>query len=146
DIQEVAQPDGTIQLGANPREARGKELGFYGGYDTFDGVILGAPYTHRNIDGLGRIFSFRLDYTGRGPDGEISYENPWFLDKDIDFSAALGVSAKDLIGYSVQNYYARPRLTKTYRKGVQTVAFLQAKQTNVSSIEIDPESLAGPTH
>ena len=104
------------------REARAKELGFYGGYDTFDGVIFGANYTNRNIDGLGRIFSFRLNYTGRGPDGEISYENPWFLDKDIDFNIALGVSAKELVAYSIQNYYARVRLTKTYRKGVQTAA------------------------
>jgi outer membrane protein insertion porin family len=146
DIQEVAQPDGTIQLVANPREARAKELGFYGGYDTFDGVIFGATYTNRNIDGLGRIFSFRLDYTGRGPDGEISYENPWFIDKDIDFNVALGVSAKQLVAYSIQNYYARVRLTKTYSKGVQTVAFLQAKEADVSSIEITPPSLAGPTN
>jgi outer membrane protein insertion porin family len=146
DIQEVAQPDGTIRLVANPREARAKELGFYGGYDTFDGVIFGATYTNRNIDGLGRIFSFRLDYTGRGPDGEISYENPWFLDKDIDFNIALGVSAKQLVAYSIQNYYARVRLTKTYRKGVQTALFLQAKEADVSSIEITPASLVGPTN
>ena len=146
DIQEVAQPDGTIQLVANPREARAKELGFYGGYDTFDGVIFGATYTNRNIDGLGRIFAFRLDYTGRGPDGEISYENPWFMDKDIDFNVALGVSAKQLVAYSIQNYYARVRLTKTYSKGIQTAAFLQAKEADVSSIEITPASLVGPTN
>jgi outer membrane protein insertion porin family len=146
DIQEVPQPDGTIQLVANPQEARAKELGFYGGYDTFDGVIFGANYTNRNIDGLGRIFSFHLNYTGRGPDAEVSYENPWFQDKDIDFTAALGVSSKELVAYTVQNYYARVRFTKTYRKGIQTVAFLQAKEADVSSIEITPASLAGPTN
>jgi outer membrane protein insertion porin family len=146
DVQEVPQPDNTIQLVANPQEAKPKELGFYGGYDTFDGVIFGANYTNRNIDGLGRIFSFRLNYTGRGPDGEIMYENPWFLEKNIDFSAALGVSAKELIGYSIQNYYARVRFTKTFRKGIQTVVFLQAKQADVNSIVIVPEFLVGPTN
>ncbi|MBV9107761.1 MAG: BamA/TamA family outer membrane protein [Verrucomicrobia bacterium] len=145
DIQEVPQPDDTIALVAQPQEAKPKELGFYGGYDTFDGIILGASYTNRNIDGLGRIFSFHADYTGRGPDGEISYENPWFLESDIDFSSALGVSIKDLIGYSIQNYYARIRLTKSFRKGIQTTAFLEAKESNVSSIVIRPQSLAGPT-
>ena len=88
DIQEVPQPDDTIALVATPEEAKAKELGFYGGYDTFDGILLGANYTNRNIDGLGRIFSFFVDYTSRGPDGEISYENPWFLEGDIDFRAA----------------------------------------------------------
>jgi len=146
DIQEVPKPDDTIELIASPREAKPKELGFYGGYDTFDGFIFGANYTNRNIDGLGRVFSFHLNYTGRGPDGEISYENPWLLEKEIDFNAALGVSLKDLIGYSIQNYYARFRFTRTFRKGVQTTLFLEAKQSDVSSIVIAPESLAGPTN
>ena len=107
-----------LNSSASPLEAKPKELGFYGGYDTFDGVIFGANYTNRNIDGLGRIFSFHLNYTGRGPDGEISYENPWFLEKNIDFNAALGVSAKDLIGYSIQNYYARRQIYEDVpRKG-----------------------------
>jgi outer membrane protein insertion porin family len=145
DVQEMPEPDNTIALIANPLEAKPKELGFYLGYDTFYGPILGANYTNRNIDGLGRIFSFKADYTGRGPDGEISYENPWFLEQDIDFTAALGISVKDLIGYSIQNYYARLRFTKTYTKGIQTAAFLEAKESNVSSIVIVPESLVGPT-
>jgi outer membrane protein insertion porin family len=145
DVQEMPEPDDTIALIANPLEAKPKELGFYLGYDTFYGPILGANYTNRNIDGLGRIFSFKVDYTGRGPDGEISYENPWFLEQDVDFTAALGISVKDLIGYSIQNYYARLRFTKTYTKGIQSAAFLEAKEANVSSIVIVPQSLVGPT-
>jgi outer membrane protein insertion porin family len=145
DIQEAPQPDDTIALVANPQEAKPKELGFYGGYDTFYGPVLGANYTNRNIDGLGRIFSFKADYTGRGPDGEISYENPWFLEQELDFTAALGISVKDLVGYSIQNYYARLRFTKTFEKGIQTAVFLEAKESNVSSIVIVPESLVGPT-
>ena len=145
DIQEVPQTDHTIELVANPEEAKAKELGFYGGYDTFDGILLGANYTNRNIDGLGRIFSFFADYTGRGPDGEISYENPWFLESDLDFRAALGLSFKSLIGYSIQKYYGRLAFTKTFRKGIQTAAFFEAKEANVSSIVINPVSLAGPT-
>jgi outer membrane protein insertion porin family len=145
DVQEVPQPDDTIELVANPEEARPKELGFYLGYDTFYGPVLGANYTNRNIDGLGRIFSFKADYTGRGPDGEISYDNPWFLESNIDFNSALGISLKELVGYSIQNYYARMRFTRTFRKGIQTAVFLEAKESNVTSIVISPESLAGPT-
>jgi outer membrane protein insertion porin family len=145
DIQEVPEPDDTIKLVTSPEEARAKELGFYGGYDTFDGILAGVNYTNRNVDGLGRIFSFFADYTGRGPDGEISYENPWLLESDIDFRTALGLSFKDLIGYSIQKYYGRIALTKTYTKGIQTSAFLEAKEANVTSLVIIPESLAGPT-
>jgi outer membrane protein assembly factor BamA len=145
DIQEVPQTDNTITLVTTPEEAKAKELGFYVGYDTFDGILLGTNYTNRNVDGLGRIFSFFVDYTGRGPDGEISYENPWFLERDIDFRTALGLSFKSLIGYSIQKYYGRIAFTKTFRKGIETAVFFEAKEGNVSSIVIHPESLAGPT-
>jgi outer membrane protein insertion porin family len=73
DIQEEPQPDDTIKLLVTPREAKAKELGFYGGYDTFDGIILGGNYTNRNFDGWGHIFSASAAYTSRGPDGEVSY-------------------------------------------------------------------------
>jgi outer membrane protein insertion porin family len=145
DIQEVPQTDDTITLVATPEEAKAKELGFYVGYDTFDGILLGTNYINRNVDGLGRIFSFFVDYTGRGPDGEISYENPWFLERDIDFRTALGLSFKSLVGYSIQKYYGRIAFTKTFRKGIETAAFFEAKEGNVSSIVIHPEFLAGPT-
>jgi outer membrane protein insertion porin family len=145
DIQEIPEKDDTIKLLVTPVEAKTKELGFYGGYDTFDGILGGANYTNRNIDGLGRIFSFFGDYTGRGPDGEVSYENPWFLESNVDFRAALGLSFKDLVGYTIQKYYGRVALTETFRKGIQTAAFLEVKEANVTSLLITPESLAGPT-
>src|SRR5260370_12827517 len=145
DIQEVPQTDDTIELVATPVEAKAKELGFYVGYDTFDGILLGTNYINRNVDGLGRIFSSFVDYTGRGPDGEISYENPWFLESDIDFRTALGLSFKSLVGYSIQKYYGRIAFHKAFRKGIETAAFFEAKEANVSSIVIHPESLAGPT-
>jgi outer membrane protein insertion porin family len=146
DVQEVPQPDHTIDLVLNPVEARPKELGFYGGYDTFYGVLLGANYTNRNIDGLGRVFSAKVDYTSRGPLGEISYENPWFLESDIDFSATIGALSKALPGYTIEDYYARLRFIKTFRKGIQTTAFLEAKEADVTTIVIVPQDLVGPTN
>jgi outer membrane protein assembly complex protein YaeT len=145
DVQEVAKPDHTIQLVLNPREARSKEYGAYAGYDTFDGILLGASYTNRNFDGWGRILSAFVDYTSRGPEGEVSYEDPWFRNSDIDFRVALGASSKSLIGYSIQKYYGRIAFTKTFRKEIKTSAFLEAKEANVTSIVIHPEDLVGPT-
>jgi outer membrane protein insertion porin family len=145
DVQEIAEPDHTIQLVLNPREARPKELGAYAGYDTFDGILLGASYTNRNVDGYGHILSAYVDYTSRGPDGEVSYEDPWFRNSDIDFRLALGASLKSLVGYSIQKYYARMSFTKTFRKEIKTSVFLEAKEASVGSIIIKPETLVGPT-
>ena len=144
DVQEVPQPDHTLDLVLNPVEAKPKELGFYVGYDSFYGILLGASYTNRNIDGYGRVFSAKIDYTSRGPQGEVSYENPWFLESDIDFSAAIGALSKVLIGYTIDDYYGRLRFIKTFQKGIETTAFLEAKQANIVSTVIVPRALVGP--
>jgi outer membrane protein insertion porin family len=145
DVQEITRPDNTIELLLAPREAKAKELGFYGGYDTYDGVIIGANYANRNFDGVGHIFSVTANYTSRGPNGEIFYEDPWFLDSDLHFRVALGAAFKDLDNYSIQDYYARATLVKTFRKGIDTGLFAEAKQASLDSIVITPVSLAGPT-
>ena len=145
DLQEITRPDNTIELLLAPREAKPKELGFYGGYDTYDGVIIGANYVNRNFDGAGHIISITANYTSRGPNGEIFYEDPWFLDTDLHFRIAVGASYKDLDNYSIQNYYARASLIKTFRKGIDTGIFAEAKEASLDSIIITPESLVGPT-
>jgi outer membrane protein assembly complex protein YaeT len=145
-VQEIPQSDNSIQLLLAPQEAKAKELGFYGGYNTFDGTIVGANYVDRNINGRGHIFSVLANYTSRGPSGEISYENPWFLNTDLHFRTVVGASLKDLDNYSVQNYYAQSGLVKTFRKGIDTGIFIGAKQASIDSILVTPESLIGPTN
>jgi outer membrane protein insertion porin family len=145
DIQEQPLSDDTIKLLVTPREAKPKELGFYGGYDTFDGISLGGNYTNRNIDGWGHIFSAFADYTSRGPDGEVSYEDPWLFDSDIDFRAALGLEWKDWPSYSILEYYGRISFKRTFTRGIESVLFLEAKQADVSKIQIKPEDLVGAT-
>jgi outer membrane protein assembly factor BamA len=145
DIQEVPQPDDTIKLLATPREARSQQLGFYGGYDTIEGIILGGNYTNRNINGWGHIFSVTADYTSRGPDGEVFYEDPWLFDSDIGFRAALGVQWKDWPSYSILKYYGRISFKKTFTRGIESVLFLEAKQADVTNVQIRPEELVGPT-
>jgi outer membrane protein insertion porin family len=146
DVQEIPQMDDTIQLLLAPREAKAKELGFYGGYDTFDGIIIGANYVDRNIDGLGHVLSITANYTSRGPNGEVFYEDPWFLDTDLHFRLAVGASYKDLNNYSIQTYYTRATLVKTFRKGIDTGLFAEAKQAALDSVIITPASLVGPTN
>lgn len=145
DIQEEPQPDDTIKLLVTPREARPKQLGFYGGYDTFDGIILGGNYINRNFDGWGHIFSASADYTSRGPEGEVYYEDPWLFDSDIDFRASLGLEWKDWPSYTILKTYGRISFKKTFTRGIESVLFLEAKQADVSNVQIKPEELVGTT-
>jgi outer membrane protein insertion porin family len=144
-IQENAEPDHTVTLSIAPWEAKAKEFSVFGGYRTFDGAILGAGYTNRNIFGEGRILSVSAEYTSRGPDGKISYEDPWFLNTKNRFRVVLGIEDKEVQGYSYANTYAQVSLTRKYATHFETGVFAQFKSVSLSDVTIDPIDLVGPT-
>jgi outer membrane protein insertion porin family len=145
DLQESPESDDTIRLTLSPREARPKEFSLFGGYRTFDGAILGASYTNRDIGGEGHIVSISLEYTGRGPSGEISYENPWFLDTRDRLRLAAGLDQKQVQGYTYTEAYARASLTRKYLKAFETGAYAEVRNVNLSSVTIEPPELVGPS-
>jgi outer membrane protein insertion porin family len=143
-IQEVPEPDDTITLSITPWEAKAKEFSVFGGYRTFDGLIFGAGYTNRNILGEGQIFNVSAEYTVRGPDGKISYEDPWFLNSKNRFRVVLGIEDKTVQGYSYANTYGQVSLTRKYGTHFETGIFAEFKSVSLNNITIDPRSLVGP--
>jgi outer membrane protein insertion porin family len=144
-IQETAERDNTITLTLNPWEAKAREYSIFGGYRTFDGLIFGAGYTNRNIFGEGQIFSVSAEYTSRGPDGKISYEDPWFLNTKNRFRIVLGIENKAVQGYTYANTYGQVSLTRKYGTHFETGVFAEFKSVTLSDVTIDPNSLVGPT-
>jgi outer membrane protein insertion porin family len=143
-IQEIAEPDDTITLAITPWEAKAKEFSVFGGYRTFDGLIFGAGYTNRNILGEGQIFSVSAEYTSRGPDGKISYEDPWFLNTKYRFRVVLGIEDKTVQGYSYANTYGQVSITRKYATHFETGVFGEFKSVSLSNVTIDPRTLVGP--
>jgi outer membrane protein insertion porin family len=143
-IQEIAETDNTITLSITPWEAKAKEFSVFGGYRTFDGPIFGAGYTNRNILGEGQVFSVTAEYTGRGPDGKISYEDPWFLNTKNLFRVVLGIEDKAVQGYTYANTYVQVSLTRKYATHFETGVFGEFKSVSLSDVTIDPRILAGP--
>jgi outer membrane protein insertion porin family len=152
DFQETPMPDDTVQLTLSPIEAKQKYFSIFGGYDTFYGVIFGASFSDRNVGGEGHIFSASAEITSRGPQGKISYEDPWFLNSNLDFLTQVGIDDQNLYGYTFVDEYIRTNLTAKYGKTLttgiseyQTGVFLLLRNANLSQINITPESLVGPT-
>jgi outer membrane protein insertion porin family len=144
-IQEIAEPDDTITLSISPWEAKAREFSVFGGYRTFDGLIFGAGYTNRNILGSGQIFTVSAEYTARGPDGKISYEDPWFLNTKNRFRVVLGIEDKAVQGYSYANTYGQVSVTRKYGTHFETGVFAEFKSVSLSDVTIDPSNLVGPT-
>ncbi|HEX4200350.1 MAG TPA: BamA/TamA family outer membrane protein, partial [Chthoniobacterales bacterium] len=82
----------------------------------------------------------------------ISYEDPWFLNSNLDFLTQVGIDDQSLYGYTFLDEYIRTNLTAKYGKTLttgtseyQTGIFLLLRNANLSQINITPESLVGPT-
>ncbi|MBV9491434.1 MAG: BamA/TamA family outer membrane protein [Verrucomicrobia bacterium] len=144
DLQETAEPDDTIRLTLFPREAMAKEFSVFGGYQTFNGPIIGASYSDRDIGGEGHIFSVTAEYTGRGPSGEIAYEDPWFLNTNNRLRLAAGIDSKQVQGYTYTTEYGRITLTRRWQKIFESSGFLEFRDVHLSDVTIDPPLLTGP--
>ena len=152
DFQEKPMPDDTVQLTLNPVESKQKYFGIFGGYDTFYGVIFGGNFSDLNVNGEGNIFSASAEITSRGPKAKVSYEDPWFLNKNLDLLTEAGIEDQSLYGYTYVDEYIRANLTAKYGKTLttgtkeyQTGVLLLLRNANLSQINITPESLVGPT-
>jgi outer membrane protein insertion porin family len=152
DFQETPMPDDTVQLTLSPIEAKQKYFSIFGGYDTFYGVLFGASFSDRDVGGEGHIFSASAEITGRGPQAKVSFEDPWFLNTNLDFLTQVGIDDQNLYGYTFVDEYLRTSLTAKYGKTLttgtseyQTGIFLLLRNANLSQIDITPESLVGPS-
>ena len=145
DIRETAEPDDTVELTFSPIEAKQKELSYYGGYRTYDGLILGATYSDRNFDHHGHVISLTAEYTTRGPLGELRYEDPWFLDSKYKLIATIGIESKDQTGYSFTAGYSQLSLSRHFTKELETTGFLAARIVSLEDVTIEPSSLVGPS-
>jgi outer membrane translocation and assembly module TamA len=144
DIRETAEPDDTVQLTLRPIESRQKELSYYGGYRTYDGLILGATYSDRNFNHRGHVISLTAEYTTRGPRGELLYEDPWFLDSKYKLVATIGIDEKNQTGYSFTAGYAGLTLSRQFTKEFDASGFFTARAVSLQDVTIDPRSLVGP--
>ncbi|HYA31502.1 MAG TPA: outer membrane protein assembly factor BamA, partial [Thermodesulfovibrionales bacterium] len=71
-----------------------------GGYSSVDKLIGMVDVTQGNLFGTGQYVKARAELGGRMSFYELSYKNPWFLDKPLAFNADLYRSNRDYINYS----------------------------------------------
>src|SRR5437763_3880610 len=111
-----------LRLDIAAEEAKAKEVGFSVGYGTYEGFIVGAQYTDRNLFGYGRPLVTSAEWSQRGYKGEIFWDDPHLLESDFEFKVRLSALTFDYDGYSKFELGGRVELlrqvTKQYRSGV----------------------------
>lgn len=74
-------------------------LSIGGGYSSVDKLIGMVDITQGNLFGKGQYVKLRAELGGRTSFYELSFRDPWFLDKPIAFSADLYKTTREYIDY-----------------------------------------------
>jgi outer membrane protein assembly complex protein YaeT len=131
--------DGNLlRLDITAEEAKSKEVGFSVGYGTWQGGIAGVSYRDRDIFGYGRPLSTSIEISQRGYKGEIAYEDPFFLETDLDFKARVGAYTFDFDGYSKFETGGRIELSRKITKQYEVGVVFSVRHVEVTSASIAP--------
>ncbi len=85
DIKVKERPTGFFSIG--------------GGYSSVDKLIGTVDLTQGNIFGKGQLVKIRAELGGRTSYYDISFRDPWFMDKPISFSTSIYKTTKKYIEY-----------------------------------------------
>ena len=134
--------DGNLlRLDINLEEAKPREFGLSLGYGSFDGAIVGASFANRDLFGSGRPITTSVEWSQRGYKGEITYEDPYLFNTDVDFKVRLSALTYDYDGYSkfeVGGHFTFTRqLTAHYSVGL----VFDPRHVEITSASISPALL-----
>ena len=116
---ETLDEHGALPLKMRITEARHKKFSLGAFYATVDGFGGTFTWTHRNVRGMGEIFSMTAEGSQRYYAGNMTYKKPDFLSVDQTYKALIDVSQKNInpyhsFMYRFANYIERPINAQQY--------------------------------
>ncbi len=138
--------DNLLRLDINVEEAKPREFGFSIGYGSFDGAIVGASYTNRDLFGFGRPITTSVEYSQRGYKGEFTLEDPYLFDTEYAFKMRLAALTYDYDGYSKFELGGRFSLSRKITDQYEVGLFYSARHVEVTTATIDPALLGATSY
>ncbi len=123
-LQINPQPEGGnyLRLDIAAEEAKAKEFGVSVGYGSYTGAIFGIQFADRDLFGYGRPLFTSIEISERGYKGEILWDDPHFLESNVELKVRLSALTFDYDGYSKFEIGARTEfsynITKQYQIGL----------------------------
>ena len=143
-IKPVPVDGHLLRLDISAEEAKSKEFGFWGGFDTYEGALAGVQVGDRDLFGYGRPLTATIEVSQRSYRGEILYEDPFFFDTDFVFTARVFALTFDYDGYSKFELGGRFELSRKITKYDEASLTFSARHVEITDSEIRPSFLLGP--
>jgi translocation and assembly module TamA len=107
-------PIGELPMKIRLTEAKHRSVNTSVFYGTVDGPGGSAGWTHRNMRGMGEIFSAFAEWSFRYWVGSVSYAKPDFLRLDQTYKIWAEVSREDINPYLAYTYAAAQRIERVF--------------------------------
>ena len=143
-IKPVPVDGHLLRLDISAEEAKSKEFGFWGGFDTYEGALAGVQVGDRDLFGYGRPLTATIEVSQRSYRGEILYQDPFFFDTDFVFTAKAFALTFDYDGYTKFEVGGRFELSRKITKYDQASLTFSARHVDITDSEIRPSFLLGP--
>jgi outer membrane protein insertion porin family len=143
-IKPVPVDGHLLRLDISAEEAKSKEFGFWGGFDTYEGVLAGVQVGDRDLFGYGRPLTATIEVSQRSYRGEILYQDPFFFDTDFVFTARVFALTFDYDGYTKFEVGGRFELSRKITKYDEASLTFSARHVEITDSEIRPSFLLGP--
>jgi outer membrane protein assembly complex protein YaeT len=143
-IKPVPVDGHLLRLDISAEEAKSKELGFWVGFDTYEGALAGVQVGDRDLFGYGRPLTATIEVSQRSYRGEILYVDPFFFDTDFVFTARVFALTFDYDGYSKFELGGRFELSRKITKYDEASLTFSARHVEITDSEIRPSFLLGP--
>ena len=143
-IKPVPVDGHLLRLDISAEEAKSKEFGFWGGFDTYEGALAGVQVGDRDLFGYGRPLTATIEVSQRSYRGEILYEDPFFFDTDFVFTARVFALTFDYDGYTKFEVGGRFELSREITKYDKASLTFSARHVDITDSQIRPSVLLGP--
>lgn len=137
--EEGPQPDQTVVKVAVKEKATG-EISFGAGYSTTDGPLGDFSIREKNFMGKGQDVRFGATLSGRTQQYDISFTEPYFLDRDLAAGVDLfrtTTSNQDSSSYDETNTGMSFRLGYPLSEKLRQRLNYTYQNTNISSVPVD---------
>ena len=143
-IKPVPVDGHLLRLDISAEEAKSKEFGFWGGFDTYEGALAGVQVGDRDLFGYGRPLTATIEVSQRSYRGEILYQDPFFFDTDFVFTARAFALTFDYDGYTKFEVGGRFEFSRKITKYDEASLTFSARHVDITDSQIRPSFLLGP--
>ncbi|QQL44108.1 BamA/OMP85 family outer membrane protein [Sulfuriroseicoccus oceanibius] len=144
DVEEIVEPDNTIDYTLTIHEGTSKRIGVSGGVSSESGGYSGIQYRDHNVLGKMHRFDVEFEYSALGLRGDLAYGVPWIFGDRTMYQARLFAIARDYAAYDKFEYGWQSVLEFRPNEHYKLSLGLDGAFTDISGLEI-AETLTGPT-